>query len=458
MAATENPLIWDFYRTVDNASCLGGTIHYYDEESQSLYVDSSGLETKLAKVPEGHWDESILGTEQNINDSVYSDLDFDHPYSGALFGAAVLDGDLVYLRYSYAMECSHLISSGALSYTNSNSIAQTDIRLMNIVESIFDTDLTLFQPGAKVDLKLSVGGTPVSMFLGFLDSSDYSPTSQTVPLSARNSIGYKLSETTFDEVTQLTGTADVVAADILELGGITNYRIQTGTHTWTHQFKPDQTLLSGLEQLFAFYVGWKMIELPDGTIVIGYNNYISQYQYNSYYVFDLGTNLFKRKTRRSADAAYSRVMVTGKDENDDPLTPVIVDVDNYPHWSIPLHKTYHNEAPKGFTQAELQDYAESLASSLQYVGIGEDFTGPIRPQLLIGDIAAQDNGDTTITGLGVINSITHKFGKGGFYTDFSTDSGGTITDTSGVVHSVTRPLDGYTRKQTIKDLIKFIAK
>lgn len=458
MATTTRPLVWDFYRTVGTASSLGGVVHYYDEESQSIYVDSGGLETQVANVPDGHWEEAVQGGEQNINRSEYSDMDLDHAYNGVLFGVAIIGDKLMYLRYIYAMDCSHLISSGSLSYTNSNSVVQLNAKLMNVAESVFQDDITLFQPGAKVDLKLKVGENSVPMFLGFLDSSDYNKANQSVPLSARNSIGYKLVSATFDEVTSITGTANEVVASILELGGITKYKIDSSSHNWTHTFKPDQTLLSGLQQVFAFYNGWKMIELPDGTIIIGYNPFISKYQYNSYYSFDLGENLFSRRTRRSSDAAYSRVMVTGQSSEGEQLDPVIVAVENYSQWSIPSHKTYHAQAPKGFTQEELQEYAESIASSLQYVGIGEDFTGPIRPQLLIGDIAAADNGDGTITGLGVINSITHKFGKSGFYTDFSTDSGGTVTDSSGIVHSVTRPLDGYTRKQTIKDLIQYISK
>ena len=79
--------------------------------------------------------------------------------------------------------------------------------------------------------------------------------------------------------------------------------------------------------------------------------------------------------------------------------------------------------PTSLTDAE--SYANQIADSLQYVGKIESFTGPFRPQLLLGDEAMIVNSEGS-TSLGLITEITHRFGKDGFYTDFTVDSGGKL--------------------------------
>lgn len=457
MAASERPLVWDFYRKVDDVGRLGGTVHYYTEEAQSLFLQN-GLSTRLTTVPEGHWEDTEWDLTQVITEDQYSTLRLDHAYNGTLFGVGINeDGELVFLRYIYAMNLSSIIASGSLGYSNSNGIAQIKANIMNIGEPIFLEDVTLFQPGSKLTFKLAVGKqVPYPMVTAYLDSSDYTVGAKTVPISGRNSVGFKLMDTTFDDVTSVTGTAHEVVVQILEMAGITKYIVSSSAHVWTHYFKPTQTLMSGLEQVFAFYNGWDLEELPDGTIVIGYPPFLRQYLPNGYYSFDRGS-AFKRRTKRSIDAAYRQVRATGIASDKSELTPVTVPVKNYSQWSLPYHKTYHITAPEGFTQEELQEYAETVADSLQYVGIGEDFTGPIRPHLLVGDVVALDNEDGTATALGIITSLKHRFGQSGFYTDFTTDSGGVVTDDSGGVVTVTKNLSGYNRSQTLKDLIKVIS-
>ena len=65
------------------------------------------------------------------------------------------------------------------------------------------------------------------------------------------------------------------------------------------------------------------------------------------------------------------------------------------------------------------------SESLQYVGKIESFTGPFRPQFILGDEAVIIDSDGS-TSLGLITEITHRFGKEGFYTDFTVDSGGKL--------------------------------
>lgn len=103
--------------------------------------------------------------------------------------------------------------------------------------------------------------------------------------------------------------------------------------------------------------------------------------------------------------------------------------------------------------------AEDYARSLQYVGIGESFSSPLRPQLLPGDIAEiYETGDSEAVSLGLVTELSHNFGESGFFTDFSIDSGGSATDsTDYTIISRAAILDGYNRKQRVIDLVGLIS-
>lgn len=453
MAATTQPLVWEFYRAVEGATDLGGVVHYYDEFSQSLWPSGSGLKTSIAEVEEGHWRSSVPGEVLEIETQAFENLSFEHALNGVLFGAAVVGDDLVYMRYVYAFDCSDIISSGNMGMSNSNSIVQIKANLMNINEDVFLNESTVFQPGAKITFKILSGGDPYDMCVAYLDSVEYDKRSSTVPISGRNSIGFKLMEATFDDVTSIEGTPDEVLAEIFDLAGIKKYIVGevADANSMEHSFKPAQSLMSGVEQVLELYSDMKLVELADGTIVVGPRSFVDTRRSNGYYVFDSGL-LFKRRTKRSSDSAYTKVRVaigSGDDEE-----AVIVPVKNYDQWKLPANKTYHATAPEGMASSELQTYAESLAESLKYVGVGEDFTGSLQPHLLIGDVAAEKNEDDSMTVLGIITSLKHTFGKSGFGTEFSTDSGGIVLDTRSNLVTITKPLGGYTRKQTMKDMIQ----
>jgi hypothetical protein len=456
MATTPHPLVWEFYRQVEGAEGLGGVAHYWDEDSQSLWL-SSGIQTNVASVPEGHWETTEAGETINIGSPAYTSLELDHAYNGVLFGVATLGNALVYLRYVYAVDCSHLISSGNLSLSNNNSVVQLKANLMNIKEDLFTNEATVFQPGARVIFKVLAGEEiPMEMCTTYLDSVDYDSRSESVPISGRNTIGFKLMQSTFDEDLERTALPHIMAQEICSMANVTKLVIQATEEEREFSFRADQTLMAGLEQICNLYPGWKIMELPSGTIVMGYQAFVNGYQGNGYYVFQKGS-VFKRKTKRSCDAAYTKVRITGRDVDGNDLKPVVVPVNNYKQWALPPNKTYHESVPDGFTQAELQAYAELVAESIQYVGVGEDFTGSFQPQLSIGDVAAVDNGDGTSTALGIITSIKHSFGKSGYITDFSTDSGGILMEPLAAAASMitmTKPLNGYNRKQNLKDLIQ----
>lgn len=464
MATTTAPLIWSHYREVADVSGLGGLIHYYDEQSQSIYLTGGDITTRVADVPEGHWREVIQGSPIVIHDDSFTRMRLDHPSNGTLYGVATDGASLTFLRYVYAMDISDLADSWSWMSQNDNPIAQSSAAIQNIGPDVFSTDATLFQPGARIITSITIGGSqPYPIGLAWLDECSYDISGELVDLSGRNTVGYYLKDQTFDDYNSFTGVSHEVLADILTYAGVTKFKIQPGEGVLTFQFKPEDSILDGIAAILSIYSTpdneYQMVELPDGEICIGYQWWVAQYQSNSYYSFNEGSDVFKRKTNKLIDSSYTALRVTGKDANDADLTPITVPVKNFPFWSLGKHRTQHLKAPDGLTQSGLQDWAQAQALKYQYIGIGEDFVAPFRPQLLVGDVAEVVEGNQGIT-LGVITEVRQVFTRrDGFKTEFSVDSGGVVTDGSNyTIYSRAAEVSGFNRRQRVVDLVRYIAK
>lgn len=462
MATTPCPLVWDFYRTVDGATDLGGVVHYYDEMSQSIYL-SSGLKTDVAGVPEGHWENAARTEDIQITNDAFNVLRFDHPSNGTLYGVASDGKKLTFLRYVYGMDISQIVDSWSWLTQNDTSIAQFDSTVQNIDPDIFGIDSSLFQPGARIRTHIFMGDSnayPIGTV--WLDESGYGQLESTVRVSGRNTVGYYLKDQTFDDNTVFEGTITGVLTSILDYAGLSSYQIQSLTSTCKFEFKPSDTLLDGIQKILEFYTTidkkMEIVELTDGTICIGYEDWVSEYLPRNYYSFDDGREVFKRNTTRASDGSYSKIRATGKDADGNDLQAVTVDVDNFRYWSLGRHRTKHVSAPDGLTQNGLQQWAEAQAKILQYIGVAEEFVGPFRPQLVVGDIAEVVRGDTG-TSLGVVTQVKQVFDRqNGFMTEFSVDSGGVATDTDGnIIYSRSAKVNGYNRKQSLIDLIRYTA-
>ena len=173
MAATTTPLVWDFYRAVPDAEGLGSVVEYYDEWSQSLYL-ASGLKTQTAIAEDGHWSESDPGPEQTISSADYTASAWDHPLTGQLYGAAIIGGELFFLRYLYAKELSQILKSGTWKARNDSQITQMSLRLENAGQDYFLGPASLFAPGARITAAVSMGGgVPYKIGEVYLDEFDF---------------------------------------------------------------------------------------------------------------------------------------------------------------------------------------------------------------------------------------------------------------------------------------------
>lgn len=469
MATTPHPLVWDFYRAVDGVTNLGGVAHYFDEYSQTLYLDN-GLVTKVAEVPEGHWETAEQGSKiqiTNPNDpesefGAWSQLRLDHPSNGVLYGVASDGGKLTFLRYIYAMDLSNFAESWSFTTQIDNAISQFDATLQNIGPDIFMTDRGLFHPGAKIRLSIRMGDSyPFKICTVWLDETDYDIQSKTMNVSGRNAVGHNLKDQTADFDYEGEYNATEALKFIFQYAGIKKYNVGSNFGTYSFNVKASDKLLNIVQGISDYFSTdarkVQFVDLPDGTICIGYEDWVSTYLARSYYTFNVGSDVFKRKTTKTIDGAYTAIRVTGKDVEDNDLEPVLVEVKAFPYWALGTHRTKHIKAPDGMSQASMQAWAEAQAKVFQYVGIGEAFSCPFRPQLLVGDIASIIEDDNIATNLGIITEVKQSFSRSkGYSTDFTVDSGGVATDGENYsVYSHAADLNGFNRRQRIIDLVRY---
>nr|MDD4690236.1 hypothetical protein [Eubacteriales bacterium] len=73
---------------------------------------------------------------------------------------------------------------------------------------------------------------------------------------------------------------------------------------------------------------------------------------------------------------------------------------------------------------QLTAYAEELANLIAISGRVESFAGIFTPQLIIGDEIELVETNGKQSKIGTVTSVRHKFGRGGFITEFIVDSSG----------------------------------
>ena len=465
MAATPTPFVWNFNREFgsDVNAHVGGTVHYFDENAQELFLNA-GLKTRTTTPVNGHWRDYALSDPSEFIDTLANTrLVLDHPSNGILYGATTDGYSLTFLRYVYSLDLSAIVDSWSWKSQSDSYVAQFSADILNIGSDFFTEETTLFQPGAKIRLRVRFGDSqPLWIGVAYLDEVNFDLTSETVDMTGRNSIGYFLKDQTFDDQNAYTGLSHVIAGTILTYAGLPNHSIQEGSGTQPFTFKPENSLLDGLQEMFSYYTtasqAWTMFETSEGCVCIGYEDWLAKIQPNTYYQFKEESDVFKRKTSKLVDGSYTSIRVTGKGANDADLAPVTIAVTNFPNWVLGTHRTKHLTAPDGMTQEKMQAWAENQANALRYVGIKEDFTSPFRPQLLVGDIA-ETVSDGVGTSLGIITEVEQSFSKqNGFTTNFSVDSGGISTDGANYnIYTRVANVNGYNRRQRIIDLVRLVS-
>jgi hypothetical protein len=453
-------LIFEYSRVVNDAADPAGVVHYYTNDAQIFLIKSNAQYEQSVQVNAGDWsdyDESwgLLNCPDD-----FSEMRLDHPAFGQVFG---ITDNMVFHLYVYAADISDLIDNMEISEQADNQIKGLNFDMMKTQNVLFESEATLFVPGAEIAVSVALGDNEEYYEMGryFLDSAPYDPFAASLTFQGRSVAG-RLKDVTFDTNTAgsnvqatFTGTCGAISKEILTTYSddeIKNEDVITNLVTeLTVSFQPNENVLDGFNK-WLLSIGWAMVELFDGRFVVGPPvELISLHRPNHRYTFTRNQDIFTRRIDRNIDGAYSRVCV----KYGDPAAYEYRDTLNYDNWFVPFHKTYHYDAPEGTDQATAELIAEALASQLQYIGIREQCFGLFRPWLITGDLAQIQDGEVT-TATGQITEVKHQLGKQGFFTTFITDSGGDIlSETGGVLTMATAfGVYGANRMRRITDFIK----
>jgi hypothetical protein len=365
-------------------------------------------------------------------------------------------------------EFNEYIKSGTISCTYDNFAYSLNLTLIRGNINIYGN--RLFVPGARVNVLVGYGPDseyaepPIPLFSGTIDEMDMDPDGETFSISATSDITHLLKETSMNEISTLTGYSHVVGEVIMDQAEVPDYHVTWGTYEWTYVYKPNDSCLSALEQMYPIFPkdgygdpGFGILEKPGGGVVFGYWRDLTGASYGvpvGQFSID-SKDCYSINIRMTGDKCYSKVRATGKAADGFDLIPVTVPVHNVFFFDVPINKIYHANF-NGYTmQDDLQDWAETIASELDYQGIIATLSVPFRPNWTVGDIITITGNEFLAQIRGVITSITHNVGLDGFKTDITINTNGVDTAITGWTSQM--KYNGYNRRQKLDDIVKEIA-
>jgi len=407
-------------------------------EAQQFYIKNGELYGKpSAKIPNGDFENAIWLEENNISpDSNISLLELKTLQGFGAVGSYLIKDTVdkqVMIIYEFEQDMSNYLNSGSIRFGIDTPIASMNLSLENPVDEETEIDgpvainekTSLLSPGAKVRYSFTAGDDLEEVELGsyYIDRSQYNITAETVSVDGRNLIGKALKDQTLNgnSIIKYQSISDTLK-QLLEGANleIDQYEVESESENRSFSYKPNKEVLSAINEILNLMIDWKIEETVDGEIIIGSPSY-GLFPARTIYTFNRNKDIFSRNIIRDDQGAYRKVCVHTSDWSITEYKNITV----YSGWNLQSNKTLFVSVAEGTSLTNAQAIATEVASRLENVGKIESFTGPFRPQLLVGDGAniVNDDGGTS---LGLITEINHNIGKSGFYTSFTVDSGGML--------------------------------
>jgi hypothetical protein len=425
---------------VVGAGASPNAIHTPENVVQLIYTSTNGsIYAKNASTPMGEWTDLIFGTGFMICDDINAEYMKLHHGASAIFVVwknATEEGETVpyapgivhTVRHRIAVwmlrqDLTKYLVNGNLTFRLDDPVSTISLTFENPSYIVSHEQDTLLTPGTNLNLYFRSGDS-LRFVMGkyFVDRNSMGVMEGTTEVEASNTIGKLLRDQSFDDDhTYTLRNLEALGIAILESFGVIDYFVSTTTASVGMEFPPDMKGLDGLEEVIKTTMTWKLAENMNGQIGFGPKT-DSRFAQPSTYTFYRDKDIFSRNVTRDDQNAYSRVCIF----NETRTIQVYRDVDF--KFVMGRKKTLHVPTAKETTLEHATIYADELAVLLKNVGIIETFTGPFRPYLLVGDDAAIINNNNTKI-LGLITSVIHRFGKTGFFTEFTVDSGSTSNKT-----------------------------
>ena len=408
-------------------------IEFFDSSGELFYVSGGEIFGKPSTKLNGSFaSPNWVGDFKVSNDTGVEDFNVNVLSGFGLIGSYSTPTAQKMIIYEFELDVTRYLTNGSISQSADTVIHSFSLELENpknesrenMLNAIVSEDSSLFSPGAKVVFRFSVGDSEefdVGSF--FVDRSDFELKRNTVSVDGRSRIGKVLKDQTINEMNVIgNNTITNILGSLFDYAGLTedDYYIAQSTELRSFTFDQDKDLMDVFDVIMQSVVNWRIEDRPDGVIVVGGSDF-DQFSQNGIYTFMREKDIFSRKIVRDDQNAYRRVCI----HNGDWSIAQYRDVSTFIGWSLSSNKTLFIEVPQGTSSVVASSIADDLAVKLGSVGKIETFTGSFRPYLQVGDGAEIVSG-SVVSDLGVITEITHYFGKDGYFTNFSVDSGGRV--------------------------------
>ena len=336
------------------------------------------------------------------------------------YGFWSAEGDHRFVMYMLPTDITNSFIDGSVKFSIGSEVSQMSCTLLNIKGALLNRYRAFVTPGTKMELHFSLGSSgEITLGIFYIDRASVSYPDEKVSVSARNAIGKLLKEQTFNEDNTFEETTlQLNLQEILRLAEVEDFFVGNNTKAWKLRFEPDVTILDGIKRVISLLDGWKVDETANGVIGVAAAT-DARFDQPAVYTFERDKTCWSYSVEYDDSEAVSKVCVTCAD----PENTVYATVPRSKWWVQPSHRTTYVTAADGATLAEITAMAEELAQAIAISGRQESFVGIFTPQLTIGDEVRIESGAKTET-LGTVTDVAHNFGRGGFYTAFTVDSGG----------------------------------
>lgn len=398
-------------------------VHMMDNGLRFIFLTTDGMVEAKEFFPDMGLYDDLAYTEKG---RISADLDVSMPqlkkvaHHGA-YGFWSSEESHRFVMYMLPFDVSAAMVDGGISFTKDSPVSQLSISFMNLNGELVGRYRSVISPNTMLEINFTMGSSawlPLGQF--YIDRVSTAYPEESISVSARNGIGKLLKEQTFDENNSFqSADLQVNLENILLLSGIEFYFVGDPNKTWKLTFQPDTALQTGVEQVVSMLPGWQLRQNTDGTVGISAIT-DSRFEQPSVYVFERDKTCFSYDVEYSDESTYGKICVSCKE----PAQTVYVTLPPHKWWVSPQNKTMYVTVPDGTSGAALSSYAEELSRLIAISGRVESFAGIFMPQLIIGDEIELVETNTRRSKIGTVTSVRHRFGKGGFLTEFVVDSSG----------------------------------
>lgn len=343
-------------------------------------------------------------------------------------GVSGINLDHKFVIYMMPTDISKALVDGSVTFSAGSEVSSLSCNLLNIRGELLNRYRALVTPGTKLEVYFSLGDSgevPLGVF--YTDRANVSYPDEKVSVSARNAVGKLMKEQTFDERTSFnSGSLHDNLREIMELAEIEEFFVGDPGIDQTLEFEPDTTILEGVKFAISLLPNWKIAETVDGVVGISTAD-DARFDQPGIYTFERDRSCWEYNIEYDDSDAANRVCVWCKVEDEESTEEerrVYTNVGFNKWWAQPSHRTLYVQTADNATTEQMTAIANTLAVSIAASGRIETFAGIFTPQLTLGDEVRviDEKGDTET--VGSVTDVSHTFGKGGFYTQFTVDSGG----------------------------------